>query len=115
MDQMARNRNQLALKRGMIGEETNVCGVPTEGPSAAERATWLAELSDVLNEAHELLVTLNLQDERRSDALELYLRIEAARLEAQSLRFGRSLQPRQEAPPKWIGLEPWGPAVGKAV
>nr|NUR38175.1 hypothetical protein [Sphingomonas sp.] len=94
----------------MFGEETKVCGVPTEVPATAERARWLAELSDVLNEAHDLLTSLNPQGEQRPDAFELYLRIEAARLEVQSMQLSRSLQPRQETGPKWIGSDPWMPA-----
>jgi hypothetical protein len=112
MDQIAWNRNYLLLKHDMIGAETNVCGVPTEVPSGAARAKWLDELSNILNEAHELLVTLNLQDDdRRSDAVEVYLRIEAARLEVQALRLSRSLQQRQEPNPDWIEFQPWSPAL----
>lgn len=85
-----------------------MCSVPTEVPPA-ERARWLAELSHALNDAHDLVVGLELRGEQRADALELYLRIEAARLEVQSLRLSRSVQPRQEPSPKWTGLQPWPP------
>lgn len=88
-----------------------MCSVPTEVP-APERAKWLAELSDALNEAHDLVVSLELPREQRADALELYLRIEAARLEVQSLRLSRSVQPRPELYPNWMGLPPWQPLGG---
>lgn len=68
--------------------------VPTEAP-AARRARWLAELSEALNEAHQLLIGLDIRPEQRGEARELYLRIEAARLEVQSLRLSRSLNARE--------------------
>jgi hypothetical protein len=108
MEAIAGNRNQLPLNRVITSGETNVCSVPTEVPPA-ERARWLAELSDALNDAHDLVVGLELRGEQRADALELYLRIEAARLEVQSLRLSRSVQPRHEATPKWMGSQPWQP------
>lgn len=84
-----------------------MCSVPTETPAAAERAQWLAELSNALNEAHQLLSGLSIRSEQRSDAVELHLRIEAARLEVQSLQLSRSLQPRQEYLAGWTGSQPW--------
>ena len=80
--------------------------VPTEVP-AAERARWLAELSDALNVAHELVITLNCHGDRRAETRELYLRIEAARFEVQSLRLSRSLSPREANRPEWIDSPPW--------
>lgn len=84
-----------------------MCSVPTKMPTAAERAQWLAEVADALDATQKLVATLNLNGERRADALELYLRIEAARLEVQSLRLSRHLQPRSEITPKWTGSQPW--------
>jgi hypothetical protein len=83
-----------------------VCSVPIEIP-AAERARWLAELSEALNGAHRVIRCLDLQSHQREEAIELYLRIEAARLEVQSLRLSRSLTPRQEIHPDWNELPPW--------
>jgi hypothetical protein len=77
---------------------------------AVERARWLAELSDALNGANRLLAQLNLRAEQHLLARELHLRIEAARLEVQSLQLSRSLRPREESDPKWIGFQPWAPA-----
>lgn len=90
-----------------------VYSVPTEAPAAAERAQWLAELSNALNEARELLTGLSIRSEQRSDAIELHLRIEAARLEVQSLQLSRSLQPRQEFTAGWYGSQPWHSFEGK--
>lgn len=85
-----------------------MCSVPTEVP-AAERARWLAEVSEALNEAHRILSQLHLSQEDEATARELYLRIQAARLEVQSLRLSRSLNPREETDPRWTGPAPWLP------
>jgi hypothetical protein len=87
-------------------------GVPAE-VAAAERARWLAELSDALTQARQLLITLDLDAERRLEARELHWRIEAARLEVQSLRLSRSVTQRPEKTPEWTDSLPWrlgGPA-----
>jgi hypothetical protein len=84
-----------------------MCSVPIKVPTAAERAQWLAEVAEALKSAQQLVASLNVNGERRADALELYLRIEAARLEIQSLQLSRHLQPRSEIAPKWTGLQPW--------
>jgi hypothetical protein len=84
----------------------DVCSVPTEVP-AAERARWLSELSEALNEAHRLLTSMALPRDCQAEARELYLRIEAARLEVQSLRLSRSLNPREQDDPERINSPPW--------
>ena len=83
-------------------------GVPTEVP-AAERARWLAELSVVLNEAHDLVQRWQFNPQESGTAKELFLRIEAARLEVESLRLSRSLNSRHETGPKWMESEAWLP------
>ena len=77
--------------------------VPAQVP-AAERARWLAEVAEALNDARQLLVGLDLPSESRAEARELYLRIEAARFEVQSLQLSRSLNPRNENDPKRMNL-----------
>jgi hypothetical protein len=77
---------------------------------AAERARWLAELAQSLNEAQDLLGQLDWAGVKRAEALEVFLRIEAARLEVESLRLSRSLQPRLDFAPEWTGSQPWEPA-----
>lgn len=84
----------------------NVVSVPTEVP-AAQRAQWLAELSEALDQAKALLNNLGISGERSPGMFELYLRIEAARLEVHSLRLSRSLHPRDNHDPEWTRLPPW--------
>lgn len=76
-----------------------MCSVPTKVP-AAERARWLAELSEALDQAHQVLAHLDLPVDRRAEAVELLTRIGAARFEAQSLRLSRSLNPRDQNDPE---------------
>lgn len=83
-----------------------MCSVPSDEP-AAERARCLADLSDALNDAHQLLIRLDLCPNRIPGARELYLRIEAARLEVQSLRLSRSLTRRKDNGPEWTESLPW--------
>lgn len=80
--------------------------VPTEVP-AADRARWLSELADTLDEAHRLLFELDLDEDSVPSARDLYARIEAARLEVQMLRMGRSIARRRETGPDWSNLIPW--------
>ena len=80
-----------------------MCSVPTEVP-ATERARWLAELSEALDNAHQILMQLVLPTDRRADAIDLFLRIQAAKLEVQSLRLSRSLNPRNQNDPKGASL-----------
>ena len=83
-----------------------MCSVPTE-VEATERARWLADVAEALEEARRLLLKLNLDGERLPVARELHLRIEAARLEVQSLRLSRSLQSRPQSAPEWTESLPW--------
>lgn len=80
--------------------------VPTEVP-AADRARWLAEVADALEHAHRLLFELDLKEDCAAQALDLYVRIEAARLEVQSLRLSRSITPRTPPDPNWTSLPAW--------
>jgi hypothetical protein len=76
-----------------------MCSVPIEVPPA-DRARWLAELAQALDEAQRLFRQLDVRTIPRADAFELYMRIEAARLEVQSLRLSRSLRERAEMSPQ---------------
>ena len=51
--------------------------IPTD-VSAAERARWLAELAQVLQEAQELVSQLAVARGRKSEALDVCARLEAA-------------------------------------
>lgn len=79
--------------------------VPTEAP-AAVRARWLADLSDALERAQRLLTELDSAD-AGTELLDLRARIDAARLEIQSLRLIRSGIPREEVDPNWSGFIAW--------
>ena len=95
-----RRESMLSGARGV-----DVVSVPTEVP-AVERARWLAEISDALNAAHELVMTLNWHGEQRAEARELFLQIEAARFEVRSLRLSRSLSQRDPKGPEWVDSPP---------
>jgi hypothetical protein len=78
--------------------------VPNE-EAAAQRARWLAELSDSLDEAR--LLINQLRDTQGSiDATELYARIEAAKLEVQAMRIKRS-GGGADFGPEWTKGIPW--------
>ena len=68
--------------------------------SPAERARWLAELSKALDEACILVTRFALATENQAEVFDLYLRLEAARLEVQALRVSRSLYPRSDNAPE---------------
>jgi hypothetical protein len=75
--------------------------------SVAARAQWLAELSDALNQAHNLMWKLGIGDGGGPAAMELYLRVEAARLEVQALRLRRPHPMTEETDPQWTEPLPW--------
>ena len=82
-------------------EGIDVVGGPSD-LSPADRARWLAELSEALDQALVLVTRFALTSDQQAEGFELYLRIEAARLEIQSLRLSRSLRPRDDPGPDWI-------------
>ena len=57
--------------------------------SVSERARWLSELAEALEQAQRLAWTMGLLEGDSVEAMQLYGRLEAARLEVQSLRSGR--------------------------
>ena len=73
----------------------------------ASRARWLAELSDALEQAHDLMWKLGIGDGGGPAAMELYLRVEAARREVQALRLGRRYQVLDDIDPNWREASPW--------
>lgn len=80
--------------------------VPTD-VTAAQRARWLAELSDALENAQELLRDLLPGDACDADALDLCARLETALAEARSLQFGRPKKGQPRLHPQWSNLVPW--------
>ena len=78
--------------------------------SAAERARWLAELSEALEQAERLIWSMSDRPGTTPELKELYGRVDAARAEIQSLRFKRSAGPRPNVQPFWTEFAPWSPA-----
>jgi hypothetical protein len=84
-----------------------VCVV--EGPietSAADRARWLAELGAALEEARRVMKRLGAA-EGRIEAVELYARIEAVRLEVEAMQLAVPTAADEGSGPKWIKSPPW--------
>jgi len=77
----------------------------TSQASAAERARWLAELADALQQAQLLTWQIGLM---RGDprAMELYGRIDAALAEVEAAGLWRR-QDEIEDGPEWSCLHPW--------
>lgn len=73
---------------------------------AANRARWLAELSESLAQAHTLLLRL---DATTDGAMELHLRIEGARLTVKALQLRSMGHFSEPADPKWMNspLQQW--------
>ena len=74
--------------------------------SAAERARWLAELAEALEEARRLVKLLGAAD-GEIGAVELYARIEAVRIEVQAIRMRCTYVRDPEFSPEWIKDIPW--------
>ena len=74
---------------------------------ATERARWLAELAQVLEQAQEVMSRLAVADGRRGEALDVSARLEAARVEVQSLRRTRLSEPPENLDPEWRKQLPW--------
>jgi hypothetical protein len=87
-----------------------VIRVPTD-VSAAERARWLAELAQVLQEAQELVSRLAVARGRKSEALDVCARLEAAYAQVQSLRRSRTSQSPGNVDPIWSEHLPWDRAL----
>jgi hypothetical protein len=75
--------------------------------TAAERARWLAELSDALEQAQALVWRLGPAEGRRIDALDLSVRLETARAQVRSLRLSRASEPSEDSNPDWSNRLPW--------
>lgn len=53
---------------------------------AADRARWLAELARAIDDAQQLAWRIGVTEGGSTEALELYVRLESARLEVEGLR-----------------------------
>jgi hypothetical protein len=81
-----------------------VVRIPNED-SAAGRARWLAELAAALDDARQLVKELGA--EQGIEAVELYARIEAVRIEVQAMRLKRTYGRGEDFGPEWTGNLPW--------
>ena len=75
--------------------------VPIE-VSAAERARWLAELAEALEQAERLVWSLGDLPQTDPEVTELYGSLDAARAEVQALRFKRAALAQPALEPFWI-------------
>ena len=87
--------------------------VPTD-VITAQRARWLSELSEALDEARSLIWQLAMAEIRDVDALDLSARVEAASAEVQSIRLSRMDRSSIQAGPKWTSLHPWDRQVERS-
>ena len=74
---------------------------------AADRARWLAELSESLDEAQKLLMRLGIGTAESPLEMELYLRIEGARCAVQGLRLRPMGTFTEATGPEWSKMPPW--------
>ena len=79
----------------------------------AQRARWLAELAQMLDEAQELVSYLAVARGACVETLEVSARLEAARAEVQSLRCCWSAGIFKEIDPDCCKRSPWDRAVAE--
>lgn len=75
--------------------------------TAAERARWLAELSQALDDAETLASTLGLRHLDNPYAAEFCARLAAAKAQLKGLRLGRPDEPPEDQSPKWSKYAIW--------
>ncbi len=77
-------------------------GLPNDF-AAVQRARWLAELAASIDEAQRVAWRLGVTEGNNAEAKELYGRLEAARVEVESLRRGGAwTRVPVELPPHWM-------------
>lgn len=70
--------------------------------SAAERARWLAELAEAIEEAQRVALRLGRAQGTSGKARELHAQLETARAEVEALRRGGWSRQEVDLPPKWL-------------
>lgn len=80
---------------------------PQHGTAAAERARWLAQLAQAVEQAQRLAWSLSVSQQSTAEVEELSRSLEAVRIEIEALRRGRPGIPQREIDPFWSGLLPW--------
>lgn len=94
-------------------------GVPTFAGEhmeqmAALRAEWFAQLAEAIEGAQRLAWQLRTSDGASGEARELYGRLEAARMELDSLR-GLAAAPAFNIDPAWLQKLGWGEPLGDSL
>jgi hypothetical protein len=79
--------------------------VPNEH-CAANRARWLAELAEALDEASALVRELG-SSARAAETAELCTRIAAVRVQVEAMRVSRRSGGREDFDPEWSKDLPW--------
>jgi hypothetical protein len=69
--------------------------------SASDRARWLAELAEAIDQAQRVAWALGIAEGDDPEAKELYGQLESARAEVESLRHGRWIRRSREPNPDW--------------
>jgi hypothetical protein len=69
---------------------------------ALERARWLTELADAIDQAQKLAWRLGVAEGDSEEARTLYARLEAVRAEVDSLRFGEWAEVRSQIDVAWL-------------
>ena len=77
-----------------------------ECTAAVLRAQWLAELADAIESAQSLAWQLGTQERMSAEARELFARLEAARLELESIRDG-GVERAWTIEPDWLQEIGW--------
>ena len=77
---------------------------------AALRAEWLARLAEAIEGAQQVAWQLRTYESASGEARELYGRLEAARLELESLS-GLRRQPRDPIDPHWLEKLGWSSSL----
>ena len=72
--------------------------------AALDRARWLDELDEAVGQAQRLTWRLGVQEGDSEEARALYARLEAIKLELDSLRYGDWKEVRSELEPQWLEL-----------
>ena len=75
--------------------------------SSAERARWLSNLAQALDEAQKVAWRLGVSEGDSAEAKELYGRIETVRAEVERLRLSGSRRISEESGPDWSDLLLW--------
>jgi hypothetical protein len=76
------------------------------GVGVEERARWLAELAQAIDDAQRLAWRIGFVDGSNPEAMELYARLELARVEVESLRRSGWASKGSGLSPEWIEFLP---------